>query len=514
VTSTLSDVPRTPPVLLGARGIRKSFDGVRVLHGIDFELRQGEVHGIIGQNGAGKSTLVKILSGAYTADEGVVEINESPVVSAGSTRSRRGIAMVFQEFSLVPTMTVGQNILLGREPKHWYGLIDDAATDRIARAALEQVGSTIDPRTLVANLPVGSKQLVEIAKAMSQDARILILDEPTASLATAEIRVLTGAIERLTASGIGVIYISHHLDEVVRICDRVTVLRNGQVILTSNTSDVTLSEIIEAMLGRSLESALVWQPHEVDRTKTPLLRVSGLSNDRLDKISFELHQNEVLGVAGLLGSGRTELVRALFGIDRVASGVIEVDGRPVRVRSPGDAIASGIALVPEDRARTGLVGGHAVDQNMLMAAWDRFSTLGIVRDQEASSAAQRLVDRLGIRTASLGQAVRRLSGGNQQKVVVAKNLSVEPRILLLDDPTVGIDIGSKREILMHVRDLARVGNGVLLISSELEELSGLADRVLVMHRGRLTRAFDRSAGDDLSVDALSHAVQETNRADA
>jgi ribose transport system ATP-binding protein len=485
-----------------------------VLHGIDFELRPGEVHGICGQNGAGKSTMVKILNGAYTADQGTIEIDGTPLTSSAAGHGRRGIAMVYQEFSLVPTMTVGQNIVLGREPKGQLGLIDDAETNRIARRTLGQLGATIDPRDLVGDLPVGSRQLVEIAKAISQDARILILDEPTASLAMAEIRVLMETIERLTASGIGVIYISHHLDEVVRICDRVTVIRNGQVTLAAPTSDTSLSEIIEAMLGRSLESALVWQPHAVDRTGTPMLRVSGLSNDRLSGISFELHRNEILGIAGLLGSGRSELVRALFGIDDVRSGTIEIEGRPVRIRSPRDAIEAGIALVPEDRARAGLVGGHAVDQNILMAAWDRYASGGIVRRRETRAVAQEFVDRLGIRAAGLDQVVRRLSGGNQQKVVVAKYLSVDPRILLLDDPTVGIDIGSKREILLQVRDLARAGNGVLLISSELEELSGLADRVLVMHRGRLTKVFDRSAGDDLSLDSLSHAVQEADKVDA
>jgi ribose transport system ATP-binding protein len=501
------EAPPRPEVALAARGITKSFDGVQVLHGVDFELRRGEVHGLVGQNGAGKSTLVKILNGAYQADDGVIDLGESPAGEAAGLDQPR-IAMVFQEFSLIDTMTVGQNIVLGREPRGRLGLIDDAESERIAIAALAQLGSSIDPRTVVGDLSVGSRQLVEIAKAISQDARILILDEPTASLAVGDIRILTEAIERLTSSGIAVIYISHHLDEVVDICDRLTVIRDGRVTLTAVVGEVSMSQIIEAMLGRSLESALAWQAHDVDRSTAPLLRVSDLSNDRLEHISFDLHRGEIVGLAGLLGSGRSELLRALFGIDPVTSGQLEIDGRAVQIRSPKDAIDHGVAIVPEDRVRAGLVPEHSVRDNILMAAWDRFVTAGFVRDRQASVVAGDLVRTLGIQTTGLGQVVRRLSGGNQQKVVVAKNLSVAPTILLLDDPTVGIDIGSKRDILGQVRDLAGAGCGVVLVSSELEELSGLADRVLVMRRGRIARVFDRSAGDDLSVDALTHAVQQ------
>jgi ribose transport system ATP-binding protein len=280
------------------------------------------------------------------------------------------------------------------------------------------------------------------------------------------------------------------------------------VTLSATTAEVTTSSLIEAMLGRSLEHVLAWEPHVVDRTGTPLLRVTALSNARLDEISLDLHAGEILGIAGLLGSGRSELVKALYGIDPVETGSIEVDGRPVRIDSPRDAIKHGIALVPEDRARAGLVTDHSVRSNVLMAAWSRYASAGYVRDGAASVDAQRLVTRLGIRTAGLGQAVRRLSGGNQQKVVVARNLSVDPRILLLDDPTVGIDVASKREILVGIRELAKGGTAVVLISSELAELSGLADRVVVLRRGQVAGVLDRARGDDLSVDALTNAVQQ------
>jgi ribose transport system ATP-binding protein len=497
------------PVALAARGIRKSFSGVEVLHGVDFTLHRGEVHGLVGQNGAGKSTLVKIIEGAYSGDAGEIHLDGVPSTRLGPGESRRrGIAMVFQEFSLVPSMPVGHNILLTREPTGRFGLIDDGELRRRARAALARIGADIDPDRPLEELPVGSRQLVEIAKAISQEASILILDEPTASLSAEEIEVLTGAIRLLTADGISVIYISHHLDEVVAICDRVTVLRDGVVTLVAETADVTLSTIIESMLGRSLESVLTYETHEVDRTGLPRLRVTGLRNSRLKDVSLELRRGEILGVAGLLGSGRSELMRALFGVDRVDAGTIELDGRPVEIRSPADALAAGIALIPEDRARAGLVREHSVVDNTLMAAWRRFARTGFIDDRAARAAAGGLVDQLRIRTTGLDQEVKRLSGGNQQKVVVAKNLSVGPSVLLLDDPTVGVDVGSKREILMEVRALAARGNGILLVSSEFVELSGVADRVMVIRDGAIERILDRAAGDDLSEAALSRAVQE------
>ena len=495
------------PVVLAARGMRKSFNGVEVLHGVDFTLRRGEVHGLVGQNGAGKSTLVKILDGVYSGDAGELEIKGTPSVERGrSETGKRAIAMVFQEFSLIPAMPVGQNILLAREPTGRSGLIDDGEVRRRAKAALARVGADIDQDRLVEELPVGSRQLVEIAKAISQDASILILDEPTASLAAAEIQVLTDAIRLLIAEGISVIYISHHLDEVVAICDRITVLRDGDVTLVAETAEVTVPTIIESMLGKSLESALAYQAHGVDRTGQPLLRATGLRNRRLRDVSCELYRGEILGVAGLLGSGRSELLRAIFGIDSLAAGSIEIRGRRVDIGDPADALDAGIALVPEDRGRAGLVREHSVGHNILMASWSRFARSGIVNDRAASRAARSLVEQLRIQTSGLHQLVKTLSGGNQQKVVVAKNLSVAPLVLLLDDPTVGVDVGSKREILMEVRELATQGTGVILVSSELEELSGLADRVLVMRGGAVRTVLDRAA-DDLSEEALSRAVQ-------
>jgi ribose transport system ATP-binding protein len=496
------------PVALAARGIRKSFGGVEVLHGVDFTLLKGQIHGLVGQNGAGKSTLVKIIDGAYSCDEGEIEVNGTPMASRPGGARKRDIAMVFQEFSLIPQMSVGHNILLTREPKGRLRLVDDRELGRRAAAALARVGADVHPEWLVEDLPVGSRQLVEIAKALSQNASILILDEPTASLTATEARALMTAVRRLASEGIAVIYISHHLNEIMGICDQVTVLRDGGVTLSAPTAGTTLSAIIENMLGRSLENALTYQDHDVDRTGQPLLRVAGLTNDRLRDLTFDIHRGEIVGVAGLLGSGRSELMRAVFGIDRIMAGSIEVDGRRITVRGPRDALDAGIALVPEDRARAGLVREHSVWQNALMAAWKQFSRAGLVDDGAARRVASDFVERLIIRTTGLDQTVKDLSGGNQQKVVVAKNLSVRPQVLLLDDPTVGVDVGSKREILIQVRALAAAGNGILLVSSELEELSGVADRVLVVRDGAIVRTLDRSAGDDLSEAALSRAVQE------
>jgi ribose transport system ATP-binding protein len=498
--------PDTP--LLEARGIRKSFNGVEVLHGIDFTLRRGQVHGLVGQNGAGKSTLMKILSGVYQRDGGETLIDGMPVQYDSPLGAREhGIAMVFQEFSLVSTMTVAQNVLLTREPTGRAGLIDEHAARVRTMAAIEPLGVAIDPDAQIGDLPIGQRQLVEVAKAISQQARILILDEPTASLPAGEIATLFEAIRRLTATGIGIVYISHHLQELLAICDHVTVLRDGAVTRSAPSASMSVAEVIRAMLGQSLERELDWKPREHDPGVAPLLRVDRLRTMRVHDISFEVHAGEIVGIAGLLGSGRTEVLRALFGLDRADGGTIELASRPVRFGSPRDALAAGVALVPEDRRRAGLVPDHAVRTNILMAAWSRISRAGLVRERLGDGIARGFVERLKIQTTGLGQQVSRLSGGNQQKVVVAKNLAIRPRVLLLDDPTVGIDVRSKADILDEVRELAAGGNAILVVSSELAELSALCDRVMILADGRLTGWLDRARGDDMSEEAITSAIQ-------
>ena len=494
--------------ILEARGVHKSFFGVEVLHGVDFTLGRAQVHGLVGQNGAGKSTLVKILNGVYARDAGEILINGQLVhYSSPREASALGIAMVFQELSLIPTMTVTQNILLTREPHGRGRLIDDAAAKRRTRDVMDQLGAVIDPDATVGDLPIGMRQLVEIAKAISQDARILILDEPTASLPATEVDTLFAAVQRLTAQGIAIIYISHHLQEVLQICDYVTVLRDGDVTMAAPTATLSIGAMITSMLGHNLERELVWQGRDQDAHAKPLLRVHDLTTSRIHNVTFDLHPGEIVGIAGLLGSGRTELLRILFGIDKPDSGSIELAGRMVAFGSPSDALRAGIALVPEDRRRTGFIGDHGVRTNILMGTWDRISRFGFVRDRIGRLIAEGFVDRLRIRTPNLEQQVARLSGGNQQKVVVAKNLAIRPKVLLLDDPTVGIDVRSKADILDEARTLAGEGNAIILVSSELSELSALCDRVMVLREGTITGWLDRHRGDDISEAALAHTIQ-------
>jgi ribose transport system ATP-binding protein len=502
------DATTTTDAVLEARDIRKSFNGVEVLHGVSLTLRPGEVHGLVGQNGAGKSTLVKILNGVYKRDGGELLIRGQAVdYSTPSDAQRAGISMVFQEFSLIPSLTVAENVLLTREP-HRRGLIDDRGMNNAVAEVLRQVGVDVSPRARVDSLSVGTRQLVEIAKALSQEPAILVLDEPTASLGVDDSQTLFEVIRRLKAQGIAVVYISHHLHEVMDVCDRVTVLRDGSVMMSVPTSEISMESMVSAMVGATLDTELRWQEHEVDRSGTPLLRVNGLSSaNRTNDVTFDLYKGEVIGVAGLLGSGRSELLRALFGIDRIVAGTIEVAGSAVRISSPRRALQAGIALVPEDRHRAGLVDAHTVQANTLMAAWQRISRFGFVIDKAGTRMVRGFIDRLKIRTRGPGQPVALLSGGNQQKVVVAKNLSVQPRVLLLDDPTVGIDVKSKADILEEIREMTRGESAVILVSSELSELSAVADRVAVMRHGRIVAWLDRHQGDDLSEEALSLAVQ-------
>jgi ribose transport system ATP-binding protein len=502
-------------VALDARDIRKSFSGVEVLKGVGFQLVKGEVHGLVGQNGAGKSTLMKILNGVYTRDSGTVVIDGQTVAySRPQEAQAAGIGMVFQELSLVDSMTVAQNVFLGREPRDRL-LLNDRRAYRETRAAFAELGVNIDPRSLTGDLSVGARQLVEVAKSIARKPRILILDEPTASLTSSEVDTLFAAVRRLARRGISVIYISHRLQELFQICDRVTILRDGVVTRTAPVRELTINAIVAEMLGPTLGRELAElredQSRSAERQSThgePLLSVVDLSlPGKFENVSFELYPGEVIGIAGLLGSGRSELLRALFGIEPAQSGSMTLGGRRLAVKSPKHALDAGLGFVPEDRRGAGLVLKDSVQANLMMASWSRVSRLGFVRSRLAERLSANLVERLKVKTSGLRQQVAHLSGGNQQKIVVGKNLSLAPRVLLLDEPTVGIDVKSKADILEEVRQLAGEGNGIVVVSSELSELTALADRVLVLRRGRLTRTLSRDAGDDLSESALSVAVQ-------
>ncbi len=483
--------------LLRMAGVRKAFSGVTVLDDVSFELRAGETHALLGGNGAGKSTLMKILEGVYTLDSGTVELDGEPAELGTPQAARRhGIAMIFQEFSLVPTLTVAQNIFLTREERR-AGLLDDKAVERRATALLAELGVDIPARTPVERLSTASMQLVEIAKALSHDARILIMDEPTASLARSEVEALFGIIERLKARGISIVYITHRLEEVVAVADRVTVLRDGRNVDTRETSRLDMAMLIEMIVGRTVERAMQWSERAVDRTGTPLLELRGVSTRTgVHDVDLQVHAGEIVGLAGLMGSGRSELARALFGIDIASSGELLVRGERVRIRRPQDAIRAGIVLVPEDRRSQGLVLDHGVQRNLTLPLLRRLSRRGWLDDREGRRISERYVERLGIRVGSLAAPVRRLSGGNQQKVVLAKWLATEPDVLVLDEPTVGVDIGTKSEIVELVRELADGGKAVIVISSEFAELLAVADRIVVLRDGTVDREVARSELDD------------------
>ncbi len=504
--------PPTPPggaapgLVLDAAGITKAFNGVPALRGVDLSLARGEVHGVVGQNGAGKSTLMKILTGVYAKDEGTIRI-DGQEVELGSPLAARahGIGMVFQEFSLIPTLTVAQNVFLTREPRRNRLFLDDGEAERRTTALLDELGVAIDPRTPVGRLPVGSRQLVEIAKALAREPRILILDEPTASLTARETETLFGVIRRLEARGLALVYISHHLQDLMRISDRVTVLRDGQRVLSSSIHDIALPEVIRSMLGAALEHRAAGT-RTIDRAATPLLEVRDLLVRGAEgPVSFGIWPGEVVGVAGLLGSGRTELIRALYGIDPPASGEIVVRGRRVGIRTTADALALGMALVPEDRRSQGLVLEHTVEENLMLPVWKRFARFGLIDDRAADAEANAAVQNLNVKTRGLDQVVKFLSGGNQQKVVFGKSLASDPAILLLDEPTFGIDIRSKQDIMGTVREFADAGNAVLFVDTELEQMAATCDRVLVLERGRIVGEIG-GGGREIRSTALHAAI--------
>ncbi len=489
------------------QNITKSFGGNAVLHGVDFELEKGEIHALIGGNGAGKSTLMKILEGVHPPDGGQIEVEGRPV-QIRSTKDARalGIGMIFQEFSLIPSLTVAQNIFLTDEPRDGLGLIDDRESERRTRELFATMGETIDPRARIDELSTGYWQLTEIAKALAQEARVLIMDEPTASLTSTESESLFGLIAKLKAAGISIIYISHRMEEIFRITDRITVLRDGRKVATERTADLSMNRVIDLIVGQAMEGAFEWRERQVDRTVAPLLEVRGLrSGAKVRDVSFALYPGEILGIAGLMGSGRTELARAIFGIDRLDAGEIAVRGRQVDIRSPDDAIAAGISLVPEDRRVQGLVLDHSVKDNLLLPLLTRIREGGLIDDARGDWLAKSSVEALRVKTASILTPVRLLSGGNQQKVVIGKWLAMEPDVLILDEPTAGVDIRAKTEILGVIRELADAGKGVIVISSEPAELLAVSDRLLIVQDGRLKGTLDRR--DITAEEELHHAVQ-------
>jgi ribose transport system ATP-binding protein len=489
------------------RSISKGFNGVTVLNDVDFEVRTGEVHALAGGNGAGKSTLMKILQGVYQTDSGSILVGgETVEITSIQEAKKAGIGMVFQEFSLVPSLTVAQNIFLGVEPQGRSGLINDKEAVRRAREVFAEMEIEVDPRAQVSALGTAYWQLTEIAKALAQNARVLIMDEPTASLARHETDALFDLVERLKKRGISIIYISHRMDEVYRIADRITILRDGRRLLTESLSDVTPEQIVEGIVGKKIEGQLSYQQRERDASASPILEARGLSSGkRVRDVSFTLRSGEILGLAGLMGSGRTELARVLFGIDPLDSGEILIRGKKALITNPRRAIAAGLALIPEDRRDQGLVLDHSVRDNLLLPLLDKITRGPLLDGGAGKKLSSSLIQKFAVKVAHPNKPVRLLSGGNQQKVVLAKWLGTEPDVLILDEPTAGVDIGTKSEILDMIRELADAGKAVIVISSEYPELLAVSDRVLVLRDGSITRELDRSEIAD--EESLQLAVQ-------
>lgn len=478
--------------ILEMRGISKSFPGVRALDKVDLSVKRGEVHAILGENGAGKSTLMKILAGAYSMDEGEIVLRGRAVDIRNPHHAQElGIAIIYQEFNLAPHLTAEANIFIGREPRSkFFNFIDQRRIHEDSAALVRELGVNLDVSRPVRELNVSQQQITEIAKALSMDADIIIMDEPTSALAEAEIATLFAVIRRLKQKGITFLYISHNLDEVFQISDRITVLRDGRCIGTRETAEVTPQEVIKMMVGRTLDDLY---PKEVVEIGPTVLEVKNLSREGvLHDISFSLRRGEILGIAGLLGAGRTELMRCIFGADPRTAGELWVEGRKVDIRSPADAMRAGIALVPEDRKQQGLFLGLAVRVNITAATLSSVASMGWVSRARERAFVDEYIKALNIKTAGQEQLAGNLSGGNQQKVVLAKWLSIKPKILILDDPTRGIDVGAKVAIHNLMGEFARQGVGIILISSELPEVLGMSDRILVMDGGRLKGEFTRA----------------------
>ncbi len=479
--------PALPAVRMDS--ISKAFDGVPVLRDVSFEVAPGEVHALAGGNGAGKSTLMKILQGVYERDAGTVEVFGVPLRATSIHAAKAaGIGMVFQEFSLIPTLTVAQNIFLDNEPTR-AGLIDDAQMRERAAALLARIEVEIDPGAEVDALPTAQWQLTEIAKALSQEARVLIMDEPTASLAKHEVDSLFALIGRLKAQGISIIYISHRMDEIYRIADRITILRNGAHLLTARLDEITPQQIVAGIAGRELAE----QAERSVRSTTDLpviLDVQDLHADGVHGATFQVRAGEVVGIAGLMGAGRTELACALFGVNPITSGQVRKGGAPIQLGSPAAAIEAGIALIPEDRRLQGLVLDHSVRENLTLPLLAMLRRWGLVATDKVRDLSDSLIERFGIVVARPDAPARLLSGGNQQKIVIAKWLGTDPDVLVMDEPTAGVDVGTKSEIVRIVRELAQTGKGILVISSEYPELIAMCDRFLIMRGGVIVDSLD------------------------
>ncbi|QDV53741.1 sugar ABC transporter ATP-binding protein [Gimesia fumaroli] len=474
---------------LRLQGITKRFGAVTALDEISFDLKAGEIHTLLGENGAGKSTLIKILGGIYQPDQGEIWLEQAQITLRNvADADRQKIRLIHQELSLAPNLSVAENIFLGREPVS-LGILHRSQMNRQAEELIKQLdlSEISDVTALVSDLSTAQQQLVEIARALSQEARILILDEPTSSLSEVEVDALFKTLRRLREQGVGIIYISHRMEEITRLSDRITVLRDGKSVGTAKTEEVDTGTLIQWMVGRDIKEHFPRPPYHPGEVA---LKVSELSNPLVHNISFEVRYGEVLGLSGLVGAGRTELARALFGIDRIQSGTIQIDGKPTQIRSPRDALQQGLVLVPEDRKRQGLINEQTVAFNITLP-WLKDWIKGCVFHYEVRNAiVERAVSRFGVRLSDAEQPVRDLSGGNQQKVLVGRWMEQPPKILILDEPTRGIDVGAREDMYRIIGDLVEQGMALILISSDLDEVLNISHKVGTFREGRLTGIYE------------------------
>lgn len=477
------------PSIVEMKGIQKSFLKVHVLKGIDFDLKKGEIHALMGENGAGKSTMMKILTGMYKADEGdILFKGKNTAFSGAKDAEQNGVAVIHQELSLIPHLTVAENMFLGKELTYGKtGWLRTKEMERKTTDFLNTLGITLSPRKRTGDLSIGLQQMIEIARAVAANTEVLIMDEPTAALTDQEIETLFQVMNKLREQGVAIVYISHRMEEVFRMSDRVTVLRDGKSIGTKLTTETNFEEIVSMMVGRELGERF---PERTAQIGEERLRVEGLSLEETFKdVSFSVKKGEIVGIAGLMGAGRTEIVETLFGARRKATGNIWIDGEKVTIHRPDQAIKTGMALITEDRKEKGLLLQTSVKENISLTQLKRLATKGWILRRKESEQADKMIQKLSIRTAGSHQQVKYLSGGNQQKVVFAKWLGVQPKVLLLDEPTRGVDVGAKKEIYTIMNELTEQGVSIVMVSSELPEVLGMSDRILVLREGKVTGEF-------------------------
>lgn len=495
--------------VLKMEGICKSFGDAKVLKNVQFELKHGEVHALAGGNGAGKSTLMKIMTGVYTHDEGKIFIDgKETVIEKPLDAKEQGIAMIFQELSLVQTMTVAENIFLGAEIVK-NGVRDVKKMNEKTSQILHRLGMDISPSTVVSELSVGMSQMVEIAKAVSKDAKILVFDEPTAALSDSETKRLFEIITQLKNEGVSMVYISHRMNEILSICDSITILKDGEYVTTQNIKDMTLDKIVSYMMGGTSGKGhkFEWVERKHDENAKDVMKVDHLKiNEKINDISFSLKHGEIVGFAGLMGSGRTEILECLFGLRKKEGGTVILDDKEVHIKNPTEAIKNGLAFIPEDRRKEGLVLMHSIKDNAVLPILDRLSIKGIFNDDKKERAlVGENIKKFGVKAEHIDQEIGLLSGGNQQKIVIAKWMNTCPKVIMLDEPTAGVDIGAKGEILEIVRSFADQGCGVLFVSSELTEMMAICDRIIVLFDGRITGMISRK--DIKLEEELQNAIQ-------